>query len=60
MLDVGGAATAASIDGIALGAAAEDAAVQAAIASSLAEAEPAANQHSGGEGSAYLDASSGS
>jgi len=51
MLDVdGGAATAASVDGIAAGAAAEDAAVQAAIASSLADVEPAAGLRSGGEG----------
>jgi len=47
-LDMGRAATAASIDGIANGAA-EDAAVQAAVASSLADAELVADQHSGGE-----------
>ena len=47
---MGRAASAPSVDGIDTGAAAEDAAVQAAIASSLADADPAADQHSGGEG----------
>ena len=45
---MGGEATAAGIDGIAAGAA-EDAAVQAAIASSLADAELAVSQQHDGE-----------